>query len=119
MLLFVLLTKLSFADEIKIKPAADYQGYSHQELQKRVWELEKAVEVLQQQMNSTKGAPVAMDAPKPVVEGAKWFCKIFSRAEVHAGVAFDKGSASKLALDKCKAANNGDGLFCKNMECNQ
>lgn len=98
---------------IRIQPAPDYQQYSQMELQRRVWELEKAVAQLQQRV-------FQLEATKPVAEPTEsWVCTITAMGNTYTGLGASRGVAIYKAIESCKAARDGDGFFCKNPDCKQ
>jgi hypothetical protein len=96
---------------IRIEPGRDYQQYSNAELQHRVWELERAVWQLQQEVYHLQ----AQSAPPP----EKWVCRMRAFGNEYTGTGATKALATASTIEQCKAANNGDGFFCKELQCDQ
>ncbi len=93
----------------------DYRGYNQQELQRRVWELERAVGQLQQrvfQLEVTK--PQAAHPPAET-----WFCSIEAMGTTYTATGATRAIAQSSAMDKCKAGRDGNGFFCKEAKCSQ
>ena len=97
----------------RIEMGRDYRGYSQEELQRRVWELERAVAQLQQRV-------FQLEVSKPAAPAAdSWLCSIEAMGTTYTGTGATKAVASSSAMDKCKAGRNGDGFFCKEAKCSQ
>lgn len=100
MLLFPL---SSFAiDPVKIEIGKSYEGYSNDELRRRVWQLEKAVMQLQNQvfqLSMNQGG------------GGMWTCQMQSFAKTHVASGNTKAAALAQVLKKCGDATNP--VHCK------
>ncbi|MGE0631914.1 MAG: hypothetical protein AB7O96_05875 [Pseudobdellovibrionaceae bacterium] len=84
------------ADPIKIEPGADPEKYTVEELKKRVWQLEQAV----QQMQSQNAAIIAA-APKPE-DPTKWKCTLKVSGHSLDGAGPTRYGAVKDVLRKCR-----------------
>lgn len=109
-----------FADSlIKIDMGKDYNKYSQSELQRRVWELERAVSQLQQRVvdleKNARYDRYDRNDRRPV----NWLCKVTAFGKTYTGVSTTKAVAYENALNNCKNSNDDDGFFCKNVNCEQ
>ncbi len=79
-----------------------YEGYSNEELRRRVWQLEKAVSQLQQQVFqlAIKGNSTISNS------GAPWTCQIQSFGKTHIAAGSTRASALAQVLKKCSDATN-------------
>lgn len=104
-------------DLVKIEIGTDYKNYSTSELQRRVWELERAVNQLQVRMAvlETKQAQLAS---VPAASDS-WICKVTAMGTDYIGTGATKAIATQTAVDKCKMGRGGDGFFCKDPKCDQ
>lgn len=114
----------AFAEAVvKITPSEKFAKYSNEELQKHVWELERAVVQLQAQVAKLTEAPKAsieaVPAAASVVLGAKWYCRIRTRGYVYTGVGKTKESAAAKSFANCKDVYGKDTMYCRDMECGQ
>ncbi len=118
---------LSAREFIKIDIGQDYQKYSTSDLQKRVWELERAVDQLQEKVSRLERSGrntshVIIAAPEKAPERPAeetWLCTVNTVNSAYSGTGTTKAIASKNALENCKKARNDDGFFCKNPTCEQ
>lgn len=116
-LLFVAAMSLAssvFAESIvRIEYGKDYSGYTHSELQRRVWDLEKAVFQLQQRV-------FQLEVNKPAAPTAdSWVCTMKAMNETYSASGPTKAVAKNAVLEKCKAANDNSSFFCKDPKCEQ
>src|SRR5437899_1879852 len=93
-------------DPIKIEIGKSYQGYSNEELRRRVWDLERAVAQLQSQVFQLAyrdGSGTIGSAP-PM--GGNWSCHMESFGKTHVAAGNTKASALAQVLKKCSDATN-------------
>ena len=111
-LLCSLLTVSAMADEnvFRIEIGKDFKTYSNNELQRRVWELERAVGQLQMKVFQLETAKP--EAPKT------WSCIVSAMGEEFNGAGDTKASATNAAMDNCRK-NAKDTFFCKTPKCEQ
>lgn len=111
--LFSFPLQLLASETTAIAPGKDYKKYSHEELQKRVWQLEKAVQELQEiskkQAEQTT-AIIETAKAKEKAASTQWTCYIRTTSFF---VSTDptKELATKNALEKCRT--NGPAMHCK------
>lgn len=96
-----------------IQPGKDYKKYSHEELQKRVWQLEQAFQQLQE--NSKKQAEqttslIETAKAKEKASSTQWTCYIRTSG-FFASSDPTKELATQNALEKCR--NNSAPIHCK------
>lgn len=91
----------------KIEIGGDYQHYSKKELRRRVWQLERAVSQLQDQVFQ-----LAMDNNRPHYgSGRPWTCHIQSFGETFTAGGGTRASAVAQVLQKCSKASSS--IHCK------
>lgn len=114
LLLLALSNPVFSADSVKrIEAGKDFKEYSNADLQKRVWDLEKAVEQLQEKVFELEAKP------SKVVEGKKWFCKSRVMGFSYTASGNTRDEAAKATLEVCQKARRGDGLICSDPQCYQ
>lgn len=106
-------TSLRAEPVFRIEVGNDYKQYSQSDLQRRVWELERAVHQLQARIFQLE-----MEKPK-VATADSWLCKVNAMGDTHVGTGGSKAVATANAISACMAARGGDGFFCKNASCEQ
>ncbi len=91
-------------EPIRIEVGKNYSGYSNDELRRRVWQLERAVAQLQDQVFqlALKNEGHSNDL---------WTCTIQSFGKTHVAAGNSKASALAQALKKCSDAT--DAIHCK------
>jgi hypothetical protein len=106
----VLDAQTAYSDEVyRIEVSKDYNGYSKDDLKRRVWELERAVWQLQQKVFQIESQ--AKTTPT-------WLCKIAAMGETFSGVGVNRVLAEKEAMDMCKLSGaSKKGFFCSAAEC--
>ncbi len=92
----------------RIEIGKDFKSYTNQDLQRRVWELERAVNQLQIRVFQLEAKPI--DAPQT------WSCTISAMGVPFVGTGSTKAVANSAVLDKCKAEAK-DTFFCTNPKC--
>lgn len=98
----------------RIDVGSNYESYSNQDLRRRVWELERAVQQLQMKVFELElGKP----SLPPAVE--TWVCKISAMGDTFTGTGGSKAVAIHNVTEACKKGRNGDGFFCKDPKCEQ
>ncbi|MBL7689448.1 MAG: hypothetical protein JNJ49_15535 [Bdellovibrionaceae bacterium] len=116
----IVVTVLTFgsmakAEEVfRIEVGRDYNNYSQRDLQRRVWELERAVQQLQARVFQLEYSRVAAPAPKPV---DTWICKVNAMGVTYSGTGATKAVAEQAAIEDCKA--KAEDFFCKDAKCSQ
>ncbi len=107
------------AEEVfRIEVGSDYNRYSQRDLQRRVWELERAVAQLQSRVFalelSRATSPVPTATP-PALE--TWICKVTAMGVTYTGTGASKAVAEHKAMETCK--EKADDFFCKEAKCAQ
>lgn len=109
--LFVIFPHSTFATQpIKIEIGKSYEGYSNDELRKRVWQLEKAVAQLQDQVFQL----AIKDNSQPTSE---WTCQIQSFGKTHVASGKTESKARSMVVKKCSEASNAIHCDAKDAEC--
>ncbi len=100
----------------RIYAGPDYRAYSNAELQRRVFELERAVMQLQQRVYSLEAAPpTTIIAPPPVMP---WTCTMVNAfGKSFTQTAPSRGEASSAVTQRC--ADDTNAMHCKNLQCSQ
>lgn len=98
----------------RIEVGRDYNHYTQRDLQRRVWELERAVQQLQVRVFQLEYSRVAAPAPKPV---DTWICKVTAMGVTYSGTGATKAVAEQAAIEDCKA--KAEDFFCKDAKCSQ
>lgn len=112
--IFLLLAVPARSEEVfRIQVGGDYQRYSHSDLQRRVWELERAVSQLQNRVFQLEASA------KPSGSGDTWLCTVTAMGDTFTGTGGSKAVAQAEAIKSCKNARNGDGFFCAVKKCEQ
>jgi hypothetical protein len=112
----VLTPAFVFADEvIQIRVGKNDREVSTRDLQRRVWELERAVSQLQRRIYQLEATPVP--APTPVVvEPAKRFtCSVSAFGKTYMRTAGSRGEAEGAVLKECSDASNE--MHCRQIHC--
>ena len=100
----------------RIYAGADYRAYSNAELQRRVFELERAVMQLQQRVYSLEAAPpTTIIAPPPVMPWTCTMVNAFGRS--FSQTAPSRGEAASAVTQRC--ADDTNAMHCKNLQCSQ
>lgn len=106
----------ALADEApyRIYMGRDYRGYTVQELQKRVYDLERAVMQLQQRVYNLEAAPppVVVAPPAP-----PWTCSVSAFGQTYVQTAGSKGQAEALVRKQCADASHE--MHCRSIHCSQ
>lgn len=105
------------AEEIfRIEVGRDYNRYTQRDLQRRVWELERAVAQLQARVFELEISQ--MRKPSPTPEPLEtWICKVSALGVTYTGTGATKAVAEHKAMESCKA--KADDFFCKSPACSQ
>lgn len=91
----------------KIELGNDYEHYSKEELRRRVWQLERAVSQLQEQVFQ-----LAMDQQhRPIYDRPMWTCHLQSFGKTHTATGSTRASALADTLKKC--SENSHAIHCK------
>ncbi len=90
----------------KIEIGSGYEGYSNQELRRRVWELERAVAQLQDQVFH-----LSVNQGRPGYGGNSWTCHIQSFGKTFTATKSTRGAAQAKILKDCSNATNA--MHCK------
>ncbi len=98
-------------EPIRIEVGKNYEGYSNEELRRRVWQLERAVAQLQDQVFQLA-----------IRDGAghgsgNWTCHIQSFGTTHVASGNTKASALAQVLKKCSDATNAVHCSESNVKC--
>ena len=107
LLVFITIPSYSKSREVfKIEVGSNYDSYSNKELRRRVWQLERAVEQLQEQVFQ-----LAMDKNGPGYgHTGLWTCHIQSFG-THTATGLTRAGALAEVLKKCGDASNP--IHCK------
>ena len=104
------------AEEVfRIQIGRSGQESSQADMQRRITDLERAVIQLQSRVFQLESTPPPASAP--VI--SNWSCTIHAMGDIFSAAGPSKAVASTAAIDKCKAANSGNGFFCKDPKCEQ
>lgn len=95
----------------------DYKHYSQSDLQKRVWELERAVSQLQERVAILERENLRPLPPQPQAAEKTWLCKITAMGTTYTGIGATKAIATQKAMDSCKARENP--IFCNKVSCEE
>jgi hypothetical protein len=103
---------LASADEnvFKIEIGKDFKSYTSSDLQRRVWELERAVAQLQAKVFQLEAAKP--EAPKT------WVCTVSAMGEEFTGAGDTKATATNAVMENCRKSAK-DTFFCKHPKCDQ
>lgn len=105
-------------EPIHIEIGKSYDGYSEEELRRRVWQLERAVAQLQDQVfqlavrdsySNNNGSQFAEKTAKN-----EWTCTIQAFGKTHIGNASTRASALAKVQKKCSEASNA--IHCSESE---
>jgi hypothetical protein len=88
-------------EPIRIEFGQNYDGYTNDELRRRVWTLERAVAQLQAQVFQ-----LAMNNSGPSPVNGLWTCEMQSFGKTHTATAPTRISALSKVLKKCSEATN-------------
>lgn len=100
------------ADEpIRIEIGKNYDGYSNEELRRRVWQLERAVTQLQDQVFQLA---IRGGEGSKVTPAATWTCFTQSFGKTFTASAATKANSLAQVLKKCGDATNA--IHCKESE---
>ena len=112
---FLVFGSMAKAEEVfRIEVGRDYNNYSQRDLQRRVWELERAVAQLQARVFQLEYSRVAAPPPKPV---DTWICKVTAMGVTYSGTGATKAVAEQAAIEDCKS--KAEDFFCKDAKCSQ
>jgi len=104
-LLTVLVLLLPFQvhaiEPVRIEFGQSYNGYTNEELRRRVWTLERAVAQLQSQVFQ-----LAMNNVGAPPSAAMWTCEMQSFGKTHTATEPTRMSAMSKVLKKCSDATN-------------
>ena len=98
----------------RIEVGRDYNHYTQRDLQRRVWELERAVAQLQARVFQLEYSRIAAPTPKPA---DTWICKVTAMGVTYSGTGTTKAVAEQAAIEDCKA--KAEDFFCKDAKCSQ
>jgi len=105
------------AEEIfRIEVGRDYNRYSQRDLQRRVWELERAVSQLQARVFELELSNLKSPTPTPAPLET-WLCKISAMGVTYTGTGATRAVAEHKVMETCK--EKADDFFCKNPTCSQ
>jgi len=90
---------------VHIEVGKNYKDYSNEELRKRVWDLERAVSQMQEQMFQLAMRVNGGIVPPPA-NHLVWTCRIESFGKTHVAAGSTKASALAQVLKKCSDATN-------------
>ena len=110
-------SQVSAEEVFRIEVGRDYNSYSQRDLQRRVWELERAVAQLQSrvfELELSRVKPVPTATPATV---DTWICKVTAMGVTYTGTGGSKAVAEHKAIESCKEKT--DDFFCKEAKCSQ
>lgn len=111
------LSASAHAEEIfRIEVGRDYNRYSQRDLQRRVWELERAVSQLQARVFELELSNLKSPTPTPAPLET-WLCKISAMGVTYTGTGATRAVAEHKVMETCK--EKADDFFCKNPTCSQ
>lgn len=111
--LSLLITVQAAGEEVfRIEFGRDYRNYSQQDLQRRVWELERAVSQLQNRIFDLELAKA-----KAPTTAESWICTISAMGKTFTGTGATKAVAMHKSTEDCKGSV--DSFFCKEPKCQQ
>lgn len=101
-------------DVFKIEIGKDYSRYSNKELRRRVWQLERAVSQLQDQVFQ-----LAMNNQnRPTYNSNPWTCTVSAFSDMFAASGPTKASAKAAVMAKCNKKHSAmhcdDDIKCDN-----
>jgi hypothetical protein len=99
-------------EPIRIEIGKSYQGYSNEELRRRVWQLERAVSQLQDQVFQ-----IALRNGSGSGGGGPWTCQIQSFGKTHVSSGSTRAAALAQVLKKCSDATNAVHCSESNANC--
>ncbi|MBN8541854.1 MAG: hypothetical protein J0L82_15795 [Deltaproteobacteria bacterium] len=106
------------AEEVfRIEVGRDYNSYSQRDLQRRVWELERAVAQLQSRVFELELSRAARPLPTATPAVDTWICKVTAMGVTYTGTGGSKAVAEHKAIETCK--EKADDFFCKEAKCSQ
>lgn len=104
------------AEPIRIEVGSDYKKYSNEDLRRRVWQLERAVAQLQDQVfqlaMKNNGGTASTATPNNL-----WTCQIQSFGKTHVASGNTKASALAQVLKKCSDASNAIHCSESSVKC--
>jgi len=98
---------------VRIHVGDDYQRYDNRELQRRVWELERAVSQLQERVYDLEATPVVV-TPPPAPD---WTCRVSAFGKTYVKTKASRGEAEALVLKAC--SDDTHEMHCSNITCSQ
>ncbi len=98
-LIFILPSVGMSREVFKIEIGSNYERYSKKELRRRVWELERAVAQLQDQV-------FHLSMSQNQYQPEEWTCHMQSFGKTHMASARTRGKALALVMSKCSSASN-------------
>ena len=107
------------AEEIfRIEVGRDYNRYTQRDLQRRVWDLERAVAQLQARVFELELSRLKNPSPTPAPPALDtWLCKISAMGVTYTGTGATRAIAEHKVMETCK--EKADDFFCKNPTCSQ
>jgi hypothetical protein len=105
-------TSRAFGEEIiRIQVGKDYDGYSNEEMRRRLWQLERAVQQLQSRVFQLE---MQGERPVPIVLSQNWTCILQSFGTTHTASSSTRTAALAMVLKKCSDATNA--IHCRESE---
>jgi hypothetical protein len=99
------------ADEvIQIRVGRNDREVSSKDLQRRIWELERAVSQLQRRVYQLE-AP----APGPVQPERRWTCTVSAFGKTYLQTSVSRGEAEAKVRQQCSNASNE--MHCRDIQC--
>lgn len=109
--------EVSAEEVFRIEVGRDYNSYSQRDLQRRVWELERAVAQLQSRVFELELSRAARPVPTATPAVDTWICKVTAMGVTYTGTGGSKAVAEHKAIETCKEKT--DDFFCKEAKCSQ
>jgi hypothetical protein len=101
-------------EPIHIEIGANYESYSNEELRRRVWQLEKAVAQLQDQVFQLA---MRNGTTTPTPTNNNWTCQMQSFGKTHVASGNTRSSALAQVLKKCSDATNAVHCHESDVKC--
>lgn len=102
-------------DIFRIEVGKDFHQYSNVDLQRRVWELERAVMQIQQRVFNLEVSKTAPIVVAPAVAQETWVCTVTAFTKTYTGTGTTKALATLQTTQSCTAENSA--MFCKDVKC--
>lgn len=109
--------QVSAEEVFRIEVGRDYNSYSQRDLQRRVWELERAVAQLQSRVFELELSRATRPVPTATPAVDNWICRVTAMGVTYTGTGGSKAVAEHKAIETCKEKT--DDFFCSGAKCSQ